>query len=370
MRAIIVDDEALAVQYLTKVLADIELTDLIASYTSSIIAKEEIVAKNPDVVFLDIEMPKLNGIELGKYIRSKLPDVKIIFTTSFEKYAIEAIDIGNIDYILKPFEPKEIAEKLNKIPRKQSLFPMVCLFGELRFIHYKKGQSIDEAKVIEGKWRTRLTRDIFIYMMNIRETHIRKDILIETFWPELPPKEGYNILYATIHYMRRFLKEINFPIEIENTDEYYRLNLNDVLVDVDYWLNKVEELKDPTDKDFEKLTDIYRNHYLAEETYFWAEYNRQRYRIKWLEIVRCALEELEKQKDYTTAILYALKYQDIEPYMEENYFILMKLFAKTRDYQSVKQQYERLTKMMQAEYNDLPAKEIVDWYNKWKKLLA
>lgn len=367
MRTIIVDDEELAVQYLTKVLEDIGKTNLIATYTSSLIAKEEIVAKNPDVVFLDIEMPQINGIELGKYIRSKLPDVKIIFITSFEEYAIEAIDIGNIDYILKPFEPHVIAEKLSKIPVKQKVLPMVCLFDELRFIYFDETKSIDDAEVVEGKWRTRLTRELFIYLMNVRGKHIRKDVLIETFWPELPPKEGYNILYATIHYMRKFLKDIHFPIEIENTDEYYRLNLNGVLVDVDYWLDKTLELSNPADDEFMKLTDIYRNHYLVKETYHWAEYNRQRYRIKWLEIVRCALEELEKQKEYTLAILYALRYQSIEPYMEETYFILMKLFNKTRDYQSVKHQYDQLTKMMQEEYNDLPDEEIVDWYYDWEK---
>ncbi len=61
MRAVIVDDELLAVQYLTKVLAEIGQTELIATYTSSLIARDEIVSLRPDIVFLDIEMPKMNG---------------------------------------------------------------------------------------------------------------------------------------------------------------------------------------------------------------------------------------------------------------------------------------------------------------------
>lgn len=370
MKTIIVDDEPLAVQYLTKVLDDIGLTNLISSYTSSLIAKEEIIKLEPDLIFLDIEMPKLDGLTLASYLKMKLPDVKIVFVTSHEQYAIKAIELDNIDYILKPFEPNQIRDVINKIPNElvtNSIqgHPMVCCFENLRFVYFKKGSYPKENQTVDVKWRTKLTREIFAFMISNRFKNIRKDVIIETFWPEIGLKDGYNILYATIHYMRKNLKEINFPIIIENTDEYYTLHLNGVMTDVDYWLEYLNKPIDVLNLENKEAALLYRNHFLNEESYQWAEYDRQRYRIKWLENLREILNEYERLNEHSQAILFALHYQHIEPFMEESYFILMKLFAKTRDLQSVRFQYEKLCVMMDEEYNAEPCNEIKSWFKNW-----
>ena len=370
MKTIIVDDEALAVCDLTKILANIEKVDLIATYTSSLLAQNEIITRQPELVFLDIDMPKINGLELGSYLRDALFDVKIIYIASNEHNNLHAIDLDHIDYISKPFDPLLIEKKVTELPHinseKAQSLPMVCLLGELRFIYFDENQDVEVTQIVDGKWRTKLAREMFIYLMNSRGKYIRKDVLVETFWPDLSPKDGFNILYATIHYMRKFLTDIDFPIIIENADEYYRLHLNGVLVDIDYWLEKTRELYDPLDFKFQQVTKLYKNHYLADESYIWVEYNRQRYRIVWLAFIRQIIQTLEEEQEYTIAILYALNYQHIEPFMEESYFILMKLFAETRDYKSVEQQYERLVEMMNLEYNEQPDEEIINWYESWQ----
>ncbi|HLQ82392.1 MAG TPA: response regulator [Pseudogracilibacillus sp.] len=370
MKAVIVDDELLAVQYLTKVLADIGKTELISCYTSSLVARDEIVSLQPDIVFLDIEMPKMNGLELASFLRTELPHVKIIFITSYEEYALEAIEIGNIDYILKPFEPAILEEKLNKLSDtikevSEPVISMICLFGKLNFVYYKDNNELIE--ISAGKWRTKIARELFTYMLNSRGKFIRKDLLVDMFWPRLSIKEGYNNLYATIHHIRNYLKAVHFPIIIENEDDSYRLHLNGVRIDVDYWLANIDGNLDPTDPRFQSIVKLYRNHYLEEEDYLWAEYNKQTYRLKWLAFMREMIADLIERKEYTLAMLNALQYQHIEPYMEDGYFTLMKLYAKTRDYKSVSKQYEWLIDMTKEEYNSLPEPEITKWYEEWKK---
>ncbi len=370
MKAVIVDDELLAVQYLTKVLADIGKTELIGSYTSSLVARDEIVNLRPDIVFLDIEMPKMNGLELASYLRKELPYVKIIFITSYEEYALEAIEIGHIDYILKPFEPALLKEKLNKLPNivKEETakgLPMICLFGKLNFVYYKEDNGLIE--ISAGKWRTKIARELFTYLLSNRGKFIRKDLLVDMFWPRSSMKEGYNNLYATIHHIRNYLKDIDFPIIIENEDDSYRLHLNGVRIDVDYWLANINNRSDPSDPSFQNILKLYRNHYLEEEDYLWAEYNKQTYRLKWLALMRETIADLIEQKAYTLAMLNALQYQHIEPYMEDGYFTLMKLYAQTRDYKTVGKQYERLLDMTKEEYDRLPEPKITKWYEEWKK---
>ena len=69
-----------------------------------------------DVVFLDIEMPMLNGITLGKQISEELPaPPEIIYVTAFPEYSLDAWDIGAFGYILKPYDPKQISAVLNRV---------------------------------------------------------------------------------------------------------------------------------------------------------------------------------------------------------------------------------------------------------------
>lgn len=60
------------------------------------------MAHKPDVVFLDVEMPEISGIEVAEKLQSALPDVRIIFVTAYDEYAVKAFELHALDYILKP----------------------------------------------------------------------------------------------------------------------------------------------------------------------------------------------------------------------------------------------------------------------------
>lgn len=68
-----------------------------------------------DIIFLDINMPELNGINLGQIIHNLNPDIKIIFTTAYREYAVEAFEIRAFDYILKPYSEKKIMATLDNL---------------------------------------------------------------------------------------------------------------------------------------------------------------------------------------------------------------------------------------------------------------
>lgn len=72
-------------------------------------------SNNYDIYFLDIEMPKLNGIELGKFIKNKYPKTFLVFVTSFPQYAIEAYDCEAFNYLLKPLDEGKTTDILNRL---------------------------------------------------------------------------------------------------------------------------------------------------------------------------------------------------------------------------------------------------------------
>ena len=110
--AIIIDDERLARTELRKLLldyTDIEIVDEAANVDEGL---EKIELHNPDLIFLDIQMPGKTGFDLLAEI-DKAP--KVIFTTAYDEFAFKAFEVNAMDYLLKPVEPKRLSEAITKI---------------------------------------------------------------------------------------------------------------------------------------------------------------------------------------------------------------------------------------------------------------
>jgi two-component system LytT family response regulator len=112
MKAIIIDDERLARTELRKLLQEfpeIEVVDEAANVEEGL-AKVE--SHNPDLIFLDIQMPGKTGFDLLAELE-RAPQV--IFTTAYDEYALKAFEVNALDYLLKPIEPKRLADALHKL---------------------------------------------------------------------------------------------------------------------------------------------------------------------------------------------------------------------------------------------------------------
>lgn len=115
MKAIIVDDERLARKELMSLLAshpEIEVIDEAANPDEAI---EKIEKHDPDVVFLDIQMPGKTGFEMLEGME-RVPQV--IFTTAYDEFALKAFEYNALDYLLKPIQPERLTESLNKVSIK------------------------------------------------------------------------------------------------------------------------------------------------------------------------------------------------------------------------------------------------------------
>lgn len=112
MRAIIVDDEYLARKRLETLLEDVEDISIIGDSKGGQEAIDLIDHKKPDLIFLDVQMPKLDGFSL----LSKLKDMPmVIFTTAYDKYALNAFDVEAVDYLLKPFDEDRLYKSLDRV---------------------------------------------------------------------------------------------------------------------------------------------------------------------------------------------------------------------------------------------------------------
>lgn len=116
MKILIVDDEKLASSRVARILNELGITDITIS-NDSLEASEYIVKNKYDIIFLDIQMPNMTGLELANKILELEPKTFIIFQTAYDQYAIEAFQSGGIDYILKPTTNENINNALQKVKK-------------------------------------------------------------------------------------------------------------------------------------------------------------------------------------------------------------------------------------------------------------
>lgn len=145
MRAIIVDDERLARTELRKLLQDFPEIEVVDEAANAEEGVQKIEVHNPDLVFLDIQMPGKTGFEMLQDLEAA---PAVVFTTAYDDYAIKAFEVNALDYLLKPIEPKRLADAVEKIRKVHNGKitpggagqPNVGLLGEHDQVFVKDGE--------------------------------------------------------------------------------------------------------------------------------------------------------------------------------------------------------------------------------------
>lgn len=115
LRVLIVDDEPLARQELQYLLESAGNVEVVGVGSNGIEAVDLIRTHKPDVVFLDVQMPGLDGFGvLKKLLEKKMPLPQVVFATAYDRYAVRAFEVNAVDYLLKPFDRARVAKTLEK----------------------------------------------------------------------------------------------------------------------------------------------------------------------------------------------------------------------------------------------------------------
>jgi two-component system LytT family response regulator len=132
-KTLIIDDEQLARLRLARLLKFYDVIDLIGEAVNGQDGLEKIEKLRPDLVFLDIEMPVLNGFEMLAKLKHQ---PKVVFTTAYDQYAIKAFEEDSIDYLLKPVETERLEKTIKRLQKAQhqppSYLPLETLIKQLQ----------------------------------------------------------------------------------------------------------------------------------------------------------------------------------------------------------------------------------------------
>lgn len=117
LKCIIIDDEPLARSLMREMLEPLEMVQIVDECANGFEGLKSVQTHQPDLIFLDVQMPKINGFEMLELIENP---PAVIFVTAFDEYAVQAFDVNAIDYLLKPIEPARLEKAIAKVAQQQA----------------------------------------------------------------------------------------------------------------------------------------------------------------------------------------------------------------------------------------------------------
>ena len=235
LNALVIDDEQFAREELCQLLVESDLVEVLGEAPNAIIGLQKINELKPDVVFLDIQMPQVSGIELLSMLD---PDTmpRVVFVTAFDDYAIQAFEDNAFDYLLKPLDPKRLNKTLCRLkkdahqhepsavqiiaPDRLEQIPCVglnrivmlatehveCAFTDISGVHIQTAAQTASTqltlKVLEEK--TPLIRCHRQYLVNTKT--IREIKLLENGLAEIITRSGFEVPVSRRYF--KLLKEM------------------------------------------------------------------------------------------------------------------------------------------------------------------
>lgn len=161
LKCIAIDDEPLALKLVETFIHQTPFLQLQASCDNAVEALTLIKENQPDVIFLDINMPNLTGMELARLLQEQTGTLpKIVFTTAYNHYAIEGYKVNAVDYLLKPFSYEEFLRAANKVLKlaEEASNPLQTLAEDDEFIFLK----------VEYQWFRIALKDI-LYIESLKD---------------------------------------------------------------------------------------------------------------------------------------------------------------------------------------------------------
>lgn len=351
IEAVLVDDEEHALNLLELFLGKSGEVKTVGRYSNGFDALEAMHNQKPDVWFLDIEMPGMNGLDLAERIRSRDPEASIVYITAYDQYAIKAFEQAAIDYLLKPLEPDRLARTIARLKKEFDARPdsaqVEAAVAKEKLIIRLLGTFYAETSSGEAfKWRTSKEKELLVYLALQDGEPVHRDRIIDDLWPEDPYSKAKVYLHTCISLIRKHLKGMGLDRLVIYEKERYILDSTRVEVDALKLKEQLDNLKVDADSfDWnaaENTLSLYKGNLLQDEDYPWSLSESEKLEqaaLKWLMTMAegyIALGNGERAAKMAERIIH------LSPCDEPAYRILMEAYMALGQHEQVHRVYKLL----------------------------
>ncbi|AXH98226.1 response regulator [Sporosarcina sp. PTS2304] len=288
IRAVIVDDEILVLNYLERIVGETDGIQVVGTFTDPEEALVKVPELAPDVLFLDVDMPEMNGIELATALMKEEcnEEMAIVFVTAYEQYAIHAFELNAIHYILKPVDPQSIEEVVKRMYKKRKVEKKegnkkseICLFGPVHLRVNNQPTEILTAKIEE----------LFALLIMHREKGISKWQIIDILWEDSSLEKSQQNLYTTIYRLKKLLRDAGIHVDLTKKNGMYKITMPDVYCDViefDKFFDEKLEINEDNLEAFEHTISLYQGDLFEGKGYIWCIHTIESYYRQYIALVK------------------------------------------------------------------------------------
>ncbi|WP_315112891.1 response regulator [Clostridium intestinale] len=348
-KVIIVEDELPNLQLIKMLLAENKNIEVIGEYLSSNKAWENIQADKPDAVFLDIEMPGMNGLLLAEEIKKYDDNIQVVFMTAYNQYAVEAFRINAIHYILKPISEEAIdasIERLLKnkkgaVEKKAEEKYLIECFGTFKVFNKTRENTI--------KWITSKSEELFAYFICNRGQWVDKWKLCDMFWNQSTPKNAEHNLHSTINRLKNSLKSIGIENIIEYSQGMYKAYLEEF--DCDLW--KFDEfMRNNSDFnicDLERIAKLSNSELFEGKDYPWCTELRENYNRYYTDLINKIVDYYSERADLNKTEMYISRLLELNPLNDNINEKIIDLYYKQGNLIKSISQYKKINELYKKE---------------------
>lgn len=357
LKTVLVDDEFNSLQRLKGIVEKEQRLEIIETFQKpdEFLQFMDDKWQEIDLVFLDIQMPGVKGLDLAENMQHHNEDIEIIFVTAYDHYAVEAFELNALDYLLKPVSKKRFEKTMKRLFKNKEIEEdkEILKVNTMGFVEIYDSSD----KKIEPDWATAKTEELFLFLLRHEGNYVSKGKIIENLWRDRPADRAKDILYTTIYNLRRTFKKFGYSDLVQSKRGYYKLN--EELVESDF-LKQKELIKDyKNDKitaaEFlELINDVHKGEFLEEKNYNWT----YAYQIELLNNYKNILKKIT-EKYLTTekneeAKVLLKKLTELDPLDEKNHKKLIEIYKKEGNFCAAKRHYRELEKLLADEFGISP----------------
>lgn len=265
IRIAAVDDELHVLERFERMVSSIEELELCGLFESGEHFLAYIKEHPLDAVFLDIEMPGLNGLQLSEQIIEIQENMTIVFITAFNQYAIEAFELSALDYIMKPLTEERLAKTVRRLlkmnrPAPRFVKPFIQCFGD--FEVFLNGEALF--------WKNSKAKEILAFLVHKNGVPVSWEKIADAVWPDYDSEKAQTNFHATTYLLRKRLAEAGISQILESGRGNYKVVTDQVDCDLYQLEVKLKNNQLKRSEDFSLVEQLKQRGYMEASGYAWA----------------------------------------------------------------------------------------------------
>lgn len=357
IRVMIIDDELPALKILGSVLRIFDEIEICGVFTDPDELMDNLKTISVDLIFVDMKMPGIHGLELAGCIQEYDQNIHIVFVTAYDDYAIDAFELEALDYILKPVTEARMQKTMERYKRRKGKQASIIKSNRIEVECFGRF-AIKTDQGEELKFRTSKTEELMAFLIHHAGVTITKDKIIDALWYDRDADRAKSIFYTTIYQLRKDMESIGMGNAFEQSRKgggFCKLVWEPDFLDTREYINLYQKYKsrDYSIDDMKSAAKLYKNGYFADNGYEWAENKKEEFELVNSEILEGIVDYEVGHERFEFALPYILNLSDMFPYNERIQIKYIALFLLTNNLDAAKEYYKKTKKMFKEEL-DIP----------------